>query len=83
MNAVNLSKKDCFIITLLHVHLQYVCKMPAKYKKDTLRAVGGVVVTKYAYIANIIQLELQSSIPLAMLIIQSIVPIMRYINVWC
>ena len=47
-NAVNLSKLFFFIIKILHAHLQYVCNILAKYKKDTLKALGGVDYTKYA-----------------------------------
>ena len=47
-DAVNLSKKKNFIIKLLHAHLQYVCNIPSKYQKDTVKALGGVNFIKYA-----------------------------------
>ena len=35
-------------IIILHAHLQYVCNIPEKYQKDTLKALGGVDYTKNA-----------------------------------
>ena len=44
-NAVNLSKISVGI-KLLHAHLQYVCKLHAKYQMNILKAIGGVDFTK-------------------------------------
>ena len=52
-NAVNLSKIFLEIVhVLLRVHLQHVCNVPAKYKIDTLKALGGVDFIKYAIILS-------------------------------
>ena len=37
-----------FRINFLHAHPQYVSNIPGKYLKDTLNALGGVDITKYA-----------------------------------
>ena len=46
-NAVNLSKNN-LCKSVLHAHLQYVSKIPAKYQMNILKALGGVDFTKYA-----------------------------------
>ena len=38
----------CFIIKHPHAHLQYVCNIPAKGKKDAPKMLGGVAFTKHA-----------------------------------
>ena len=47
-DPVNLSKNIFVGIKLLHVHLQYVCNIPAKYQMNILKALGEVDFTKYA-----------------------------------
>ena len=49
-------KNYFFSIKILHAHLQYVCKIPAKYKKDSLKSLGEVDFTNYA-----ISVQLQTS----------------------
>ena len=39
-------KNYFFSFKLLHAHLQYVCNIPTKHQKDTLKALGGVDFTK-------------------------------------
>ena len=47
------SQKSFYSITLIHAYLQYACFIPAKYQKDTLKALGGVDFTKSALSAII------------------------------
>ena len=47
-NAVNLSKIFFSAKKILHVHLQYVCNITAKYLMNILKSIGGVDFTKYA-----------------------------------
>ena len=41
-------KNNFFGIKLLQAHLQYACKIHAKYQMNILKALGGVDFTKYA-----------------------------------
>ena len=40
--------KICLKSFFIHAHLHYVCSIPAKYLRDTMKAQGGVDFKKYA-----------------------------------